>query len=516
MFALAGSQVTMAWKITDSSGSPLSNFPITLTVNPGYQDTTGTTKTLSGVAIPQQVGDGDGLNTYLTSDDNGNITYSFINTNTVLNGENPPADRNSDPTGKIATQMLIYQGTFATSGARIAANVQLTQDSDITEIHWIKSIPGILTAAFGTPSPRSDGFTLPITNYDPTYTWSGTNSLGGTVSIDSTTGLITVSGITSSGSSTVTITTTSPELETSTATSQSIPTGSNPTAPLLTGHVVGALLWSDEFDGAGTAINSSNWTARECGGDPANGGSTCMNNEQQSFQPSAVAKNGTGDLVITATYTPAGAPGTCLHGGGPCTFTSGRLDTQGKKSFLYGYIESRIKMPVGGGNWPAFWMLGDNITSIGWPSSGEIDIMEQWRNNTTRSSAATHYTNTGGGHQYEYGEITDGPDYALAYHTYGVGWTPNQLSFYVDGVLFFRESRTGSTYCGGPSNPAQPDCTASANPWPFSAPFFIILNNAISDQNNSGNPWSGWSTSKMAVDYVRVYALDGYGTVTTH
>ena len=443
MFSLAGSQVTMAWKITDSSGSPLSNFPITLTVNPGYQDTTGTVKTLSNVAIPQQVGDADGLNTYLISDDNGDITYSFINTNTNLNGENPPADRNSPHTGKIATQMLIYQGTFANSGARIAANVQITQDSDITEIHWIKSIPD-------------------------------------------------------------------------TPTSPSIPSGSNPNAPLLAGHVVGALLWSDEFDDTSTSIKSSNWTARYCGGDPANGGSTCMNNEQQSFQPSAVAQSGTGDLIITATHTPNGAPGPCLHGGGPCTFTSGRLDTQGKKSFKYGYIEARIKTPVGSGNWPAFWMLGDNITSIGWPSSGEIDIMEQWRNITTRTSAANHYRNANGNHQYEYGEITNGPDYALAYHTYGLGWTPDQMSFYVDGVLFFRESRTGSNFCSGPANPSRPDCTANTNignPWPYNAPFFLILNNAISDQNNNGNPWGGWATSTMAVDYVRAYALDGYGEV---
>jgi beta-glucanase (GH16 family) len=514
LFALAGSEVTMAWKITDASGSPLSNFPITLTVNPGFQDTTGTVTTSTGGVIPQRNGDNDGLNTYLTSNDTGDITYSFINTNTLLNGEAAPADRNSAPTGKIATQMLIYQGTFANSTARLASpSVQLSQDSDITEIHWIKSIPNTLTAAFGTPSARSDGFTLPITNYDASYTWSGTNSLGGAVSIDSTTGLITVSGITTSGSSTVTITTSAPGFETGTATSSSISTGSNPAAPLLAGHVVGELLWSDEFNGSGTTIDNSNWTARECGGDPSNGGSTCMNNEQQSYRPSAVTQNGASDLIITATHTPSGAPGTCLHSGGPCTFTSGRLDTQGKKSFKYGYIEARIKTPVGSGNWPAFWMLGDSITSIGWPSSGEIDIMEQWRSNKTRTSAANHYRNTSGNHQYEYGEITNGPDYALAYHTYGLGWTPGQMSFYVDGVLFFRESKTGTTYCGGPANQTQPDCTASANPWPFDDPFFLILNNAISDQIPLDYRWDGWATSTMAVDYVRAYALDGYGEV---
>ena len=240
-----------------------------------------------------------------------------------------------------------------------------------------------------------------------------------------------------------------------------------------------------------------------------------MNNEQQSFQPSAVTQSGSGDLVITATHTPSGAPGPCLNWNG-CTFTSGRLDTQGKQSFLYGYIEARIKTPVGGGNWPAFWMLGDSITAIGWPSSGEIDIMEQWRNVTTRTSAAVHYKNTSNIHQYEYGEITGGPDYALEYHTYGVGWTPNQMSFYVDGVLFFRESRTGSAVCSAPANSSQPDCVASTNSWPFNAPYFIILNNAISDQSNNGNPWGGWNTSTMAVDYVRAYALDGYGAVTTH
>jgi beta-glucanase (GH16 family) len=163
-------------------------------------------------------------------------------------------------------------------------------------------------------------------------------------------------------------------------------------------------------------------------------------------------------------------------------------------------------------------MLGDNISTpgVGWPLSGEIDIMEQWRNNTTRTSAATHYRPDDAPHRYQYGEITGGPDYALAYHTYGVGWTPDQMSFYVDGELFLRVSRTGSTYCGGAAaNPSRPDCTATTVTWPFNAPFFIILNNAVSDQDwSNANPWDGWATSTMAVDYVRVYALDGYGTVT--
>ena len=280
------------------------------------------------------------------------------------------------------------------------------------------------------------------------------------------------------------------------------------TKPAIDGFVIGSLLWSDEFEGIGT-VNSSSWTSRYCDHSAANGGGTCHNDESQYYLPSAVKLDGSidGAALITTTriYSPP-SEGTCL--GSTCQFTSGRFDTQGKVSFQYGYYEARIKMPAGGGNWPAFWMLGDNITTYGWPKSGEIDIAEQGGNNPSRNSAAAHYStapslNADGGHLYEWGDLTGAFNFDQRFHRFGLLWKPDMLIAYIDDYPFFSVT---------------PDSIRS-DYWPFNAPFFIILNNAIGQQNNQssfGGLWDGWPTSKMYVDYVRVFSVDSYGTVTKH
>ena len=278
------------------------------------------------------------------------------------------------------------------------------------------------------------------------------------------------------------------------------------TKPSIDGFTIGNLLWADEFEGIGT-VDSASWTARYCDHSDDNGGGTCHNDESQYYLPSAIALDGSvnGSAVITTKriYSPP-SEGICL--GSTCGFTSGRFDTQGKVSFQYGYYEARIKMPAGGGNWPAFWMLGDNITTYGWPKSGEIDIAEQGGNNPNRNSAAAHYSsapslNADGGHRYEWGEVIGGFDFDQGYHRYGLLWKPDMVIAYVDDYPFFSIT---------------PD-TIRSDYWPFNESFFIILNNAIGQQNNQssfGGLWDGWSTSKMSIDYVRVFAVDSYGTVT--
>ena len=279
--------------------------------------------------------------------------------------------------------------------------------------------------------------------------------------------------------------------------------------PAITGHTIGNLLWSDEFAGkAGSTIDSTTWTARYCGHDDANGGGTCWNNEAQWYTPTAVAKDGSGqgNAVITTTRTnkaPAGA--NC--GGSYCAFSSARFDTQGKVSFKYGYIEARIKMPAGSGNWPAFWALGDNITSVGWPLSGELDIAEQGRNNPNRNSAAVHYSTNGqannsGANGYDVGDTVGSFDYSADYHTYGMAWLPNRVEFYVDGKLFFTDTPQ----------------TSKAAFWSFNAPFFLIFNNALSQDSPGGfgGSWGNWTTSQMSIDYVRSWQMDGQGAVIRH
>ena len=275
-----------------------------------------------------------------------------------------------------------------------------------------------------------------------------------------------------------------------------------PAAPTVAGHTVGNLLWHEEFGGAaGTSINPNYWTARYCGLEASNGGGTCHNNEPQWYLPSAVALDGTsaGNAVITTkrVYT-APAGGICKAWSG-CQFTSARFDTQGKVAFKYGYIEARIRMPAGGRNWPAFWAIGENITTVSWPQSGEIDIAEQGGDHPSRNSGALHYSTNGvandccGNHTYDYGDYI-GQDYSAEFHTYAMAWTPNRIDLLVDGRVFktFTSSSIRSQY------------------WSFNNPFFLILNNATGD---FGGAWTGWTQSQMTIDYVRSWKLDNQGEV---
>jgi uncharacterized repeat protein (TIGR02543 family) len=278
-----------------------------------------------------------------------------------------------------------------------------------------------------------------------------------------------------------------------------------PVAPIVSGHRISELLWSEEFKGAvGSSVDPDRWTARYCGHDGANGGGTCHNNEPQWYFPGAIKLDGSaqGNAVITTTKTgqaPAGA--TCLAWPG-CEFTSGRFDTQGKVSFKYGYIEARIKMPKGGRNWPAFWMIGDSITSVGWPASGEIDIAEQGGHQPWRNSAAVHYSTNGtpwdvGAHTYDYGDFgsaASSTNYSDDFHLYGFAWKPDRMEFYVDGNLFFTLTKA----------------QARTQNWSFNDYFFLILNNATGD---FGGAWNGWATAQMHIDYVRAWKVDGYGEV---
>ena len=141
------------------------------------------------------------------------------------------------------------------------------------------------------------------------------------------------------------------------------------------------LLWSDEFNGSkGSRPSSKVWSAEI-------GGGGWGNSERQFYTDKAAnaSMDGSGRLVITANRISnqyaeqvGEVPGTedILNRCSECQFTSARLKTARKLSFQYGRIEARIKMPEGVGTWPAFWMLGETISTVGWPLCGEIDIME--------------------------------------------------------------------------------------------------------------------------------------------
>jgi beta-glucanase (GH16 family) len=251
------------------------------------------------------------------------------------------------------------------------------------------------------------------------------------------------------------------------------------------------LIWSDEFNAAaGTAPNPGIWQP-EIGDGFLNGIPGWGNGELEYYtdNPDNVAMDGEGNLVITAVqHDPATSPYRCWYGS--CEYTSARLITWGNVEFQYGRIEARLKLPQGQGIWPAFWMLGTDLDQVGWPQSGEIDIME----NIGREPATTHGTVHGPGYSggQGIGAGYDLPNGTVAddFHIFAIEWTPDQIRWFVDEDNFFTITAN--------------DIPAGSD-WVYNHPFFIILNLAV------GGNWPGLPDDSstfpqtMHIDYVRVY-----------
>jgi len=277
--------------------------------------------------------------------------------------------------------------------------------------------------------------------------------------------------------------------------------------PKVPGLTIGNLLWGDDFKGTkDSAVNQQNWSARNCHRVPTGmGGGACFGTESNYYAPSAIKLDGSeeGAAVIStkrAVWPLPSDAGPCLSNG--CAFVSGRFDTHGKVSFQYGFIEARIRMPAGSGNHPAFWMLGDNINQVGWPTTGEMDITEIHSNDPNVTTAAINYStyfapnSCCSNHKYTVSALNVGADVSAGFHTYAVAWLPNSVSFYVDNRLI---STTTPQTLGGY--------------WSFNDKFFLILNNAV----NSGfsGSWENLQSSTMTIDWVRSYQLNGQGQVFT-
>ena len=277
--------------------------------------------------------------------------------------------------------------------------------------------------------------------------------------------------------------------------------------PKIQGLTIGNLLWGDDFKGTkDSVINQQNWSARNCHRVPtAMGGGACFGTESNYYAPSAIKLDGSeeGAAVISTTRAVWPLPsdaGPCLSNG--CAFVSGRFDTHGKVSFQYGFIEARIKMPAGSGNHPAFWMLGDNINQVGWPTTGEMDITEIHSNDPNVTTSAINYSTyfapnrCCSNHKYTVAALNVGADVSAGFHTYAVAWLPDSVSFYVDNRLI---STTTPQSLGGY--------------WSFNDKFFLILNNAV-NAGFSGS-WENLQSSTMTIDWVRSYQLNGQGQVFT-
>jgi beta-glucanase (GH16 family) len=241
------------------------------------------------------------------------------------------------------------------------------------------------------------------------------------------------------------------------------------------------LTWSDEFDGPdGSAADPTKWTEET-------GGNGWGNKELEYY--TARRKNSwveKGNLVIEALQEKfTGSNGVTRD------YTSARLKTEKLFAQKYGKFEARIRLPRGQGMWAAFWMLGDDISTVGWPGCGEIDIMENVGSEPTRILGSLHGPGFSGGNSLHAAYLVPSGNVADDFHVFAVEWEPQQIRFYADGHLY--ETRTPG------------DLPANAR-WPFDHPFFLILNVAV------GGIWPGSPDAstkfpqQMLVDYLRVYS----------
>ncbi|CAM3401456.1 GH16 domain-containing protein [Flavobacterium longum] len=247
------------------------------------------------------------------------------------------------------------------------------------------------------------------------------------------------------------------------------------------------LVWADEFDGNGP-VNAANWhhqTQLPSGGSWFNGEVQHYTNLQANSFVDA------GALHIVAkkqTYTDQGITK---------EYTSARLNS--KFAFKYGRVDVRAKVPIGAGTWPAIWMLGRNVNEDGgyfdatygntpWPACGEIDIMEHgiFPSQPIDYVQSTLHTPSSNGNSVNHGG-TIATDLQNTYHVYSMNWSPNQITFLLDGVAYY-------TY-----NPAD----KNASTWPFDAEQYVLLNIAMG--GIAGGIPSNFNQATMQIDYVRVY-----------
>ncbi|HNP22127.1 MAG TPA: family 16 glycosylhydrolase [Panacibacter sp.] len=233
------------------------------------------------------------------------------------------------------------------------------------------------------------------------------------------------------------------------------------------------LAWSDEFNG--NAVNTADWTFEA--GNNMGWGNAELENYTDRTQNAFVSK---GNLIIEARREEYGGS----------QYTSTRMITKNKKTFKFGRVDIRAKLPSTKGIWPALWMLGNNIDAVGWPACGEIDIMELLGQEPGKMYSTLHWGANVASHD------SKGTNYVLPsgtfdqqFHVFSLVWQQDDLKFLVDDTQVF-EGKSSDV---------------AGNPYPFNSDFFFIFNIAV------GGNWPGAPDNttvfpqRMVVDYVRVF-----------
>ena len=218
------------------------------------------------------------------------------------------------------------------------------------------------------------------------------------------------------------------------------------------------------------------------------GGNGWGNAELEYYTPGPqnARLDGHGHLALTA--QPSTADLNCWYG--RCRYVSARLTTRDTSAVEYGRIEARMKLPIGAGLWPAFWMLGAPTAPNNWPNDGEIDVMENIGSEPSTVHGSMHGPGYSGanalGSTYT---LPRGERFADSFHTFAIDWTPSSVKYMVDDHVY--ETLTPNSTRG--------------NAWVFRHPFSLVLNLAV------GGTWPGSPSVRtqlpatLLVDYVAVY-----------
>jgi len=243
------------------------------------------------------------------------------------------------------------------------------------------------------------------------------------------------------------------------------------------------LTFDEEFDGEpGAPPNPLAWLHDV-------GGSGWGDKQLQYYADSVdnACLDGRGHLAITARSESPGL--SCWYGS--CRYTSAKLTTRRPQLALfaqgYGHFEARIKLPTGKGLWPAFWLIGENITWAGTAKAGEIDVMEVLGDRPEQVEQHAH----GPGLDFGGPAALPAGQSVADWHTYSITWTPSRIDWQIDGRMTRSLTRS----------------EAGEDGWVFDHPFYIVLNLAVGG-GWPGDPGETRFPATMLVDYVRAYRTD--------
>jgi beta-glucanase (GH16 family) len=241
------------------------------------------------------------------------------------------------------------------------------------------------------------------------------------------------------------------------------------------------VVWSDEFNGGPGRLPDGKWRMETIGRTSGNGELQCYTDQAEN-----VATDGRGHLVIAAHED----IGHYCNDGSRNDYTSARLTTQDSQDWQHGRFEIRAKVPDGVGTWPAFWSLGADYPDVGWPASGELDVMEVIGADINHLIGTAHFPDAEGERAFLQAATDHSRPLSDDFHVYAMDWDEDRISWSLDGEEYGSVSR---------------DAVEAAGEWVFDDEFYLVLNLAIGGVLGGPVGIDTEFPQRFVVDYVRVY-----------